>query len=89
MASSLDSIHEEDPDAKKAVLVTRRCIILGLVGATPASNPSLGSILQQGYLNAVKQWMDEILHGSVGELFSKCRMHGCPNLEILKLFLST
>mmetsp|Transcript_25460 Transcript_25460/g.47448 ORF Transcript_25460/g.47448 Transcript_25460/m.47448 type:complete len:872 (-) Transcript_25460:2332-4947(-) len=66
MASSLDSVPGDDPEKKKAILISRRCIILALVGATPTSNSSLDVILQNGYLSTVKQWMDAILNGSVG-----------------------
>lgn len=68
MASNLESIPG-DPDTKKAVLITRRCIILTLVASTPTENTTLDLILQNGYLSEVKLWMDDILKGFVGEFF--------------------
>ncbi|KAG7346295.1 RNA recognition motif containing protein [Nitzschia inconspicua] len=66
MASGLDCVAGEDVANKKAILVSRRCLILALVGSTPVDSSSLGTILQNGYLSSVRTWMDEILSGSVG-----------------------
>jgi len=71
MASNLESIPG-DPDTKKAVLITRRCIILTLVASTPTENTTLDLILQNGYLSEVKLWMDDILKGFVGEFSHQC-----------------
>jgi hypothetical protein len=67
MASSLDCIPTGDQETKKAILISRRSIILGLVGSTPPSNASLDTILRNGYLSTAKQWMDDVLNGSIGE----------------------
>jgi hypothetical protein len=67
MASSLDGIAGETIESKKEILVSRRCIILALVGSTPIDTNALNIILTEGYLNAVKYWMDDILSGSVGK----------------------
>lgn len=69
MAASVDNIpgDETDLNKKKAILECRRCIILAIVGATPATNPSLPRILSNGYLGIVKNWLDDILKGSVGK----------------------
>lgn len=56
-----------DGATQAAVLAQRRCIILAIVGATPTSNSALESILQAGFLSAVKTWLDDILNGTVGE----------------------
>lgn len=69
MASNLERISG-DPDTKKAILISRRCIILTLVASTPTENTTLDLILQNGYLSEVKLWMDDILKGFVGEFFS-------------------
>jgi hypothetical protein len=68
MASSLDSIPSGDVETKKAILISRRSIILALVGSTPPSIASLDRILINGYLSTAKNWMDDVLVGSVGEL---------------------
>jgi hypothetical protein len=67
MASGTESVAGDDIERTKAILVSRRCIILALVGSTPVGNTSLDLILQNGYLSSVKLWMDDILSGSVGE----------------------
>lgn len=67
MASILDSVATEDIERKKAALISRRCLVLALVGSTPSSVSSLDLILQNGYLSSVKAWMDDILGGSLGE----------------------
>jgi hypothetical protein len=66
MASSHNSIAGDTNEAKKEILVSRRCIVLALVGSTPIDASILTSILKDGYLSIVKHWMDEILSGSVG-----------------------
>jgi hypothetical protein len=71
MASNLESISG-DPDTKKAILITRRCIILTLVASTPTGNTTLDLILQNSYLSEVKLWMDDILKGFVGEFYHQC-----------------
>ena len=67
MCANVDSMPGADAESKKAALVSRRCIALALVGSTPSSNSSLSTILQDGYLGTVKQWMDDTLSGAVGE----------------------
>ena len=53
--------------ASSEVIEFRRCIILAIVGLTPAESPSLKAVLDSGYLSEVKKWYDEILQGAVGE----------------------
>jgi hypothetical protein len=67
MASSLDGLAGDAIEIKKAILVSRRCIILALVGSTPIDTSSLTIILKDGYLSTVKHWMDDILSGSLGK----------------------
>lgn len=67
MASSLDSVVGKDIEPKKGTLISRRCLVLALVGSTPSSVSSLDLILQNGYLSSVKTWLDDILDGSLGE----------------------
>jgi hypothetical protein len=57
-----------DTDTQRDILAQRRCIILAIVGSTPASNSSLTLILDSGYLTCVKAWLDDILSGLVGEI---------------------
>ena len=52
---------------KTVVLEQRRCIILGLVAATPSTYPCLDRLLDSGYLDYVKTWLEDILSGT-GEL---------------------
>jgi hypothetical protein len=56
-----------DPDTQNAILAQRRCIILAIVGSTPASNRSMTLIMESGYLSCVKLWLDDILSGLIGE----------------------
>jgi hypothetical protein len=58
-------------DMTKAALEYRRCIVLGLVGSTSSTNPALERILESGYLDHVKTWLEDILSGTVGESFLK------------------
>lgn len=55
-----------------AILISRRAIVLTLVGSTPIENAMLDTILRNGYLSTVKLWMDGILKGTLGELDSRC-----------------
>jgi len=55
-----------DYNSRNAVLVSRRAIVLTLVGSTPMETTVLHTILQNGYLSVVKIWMDDILKGSIG-----------------------
>jgi hypothetical protein len=75
MADNIDSLSGDLVESKKAILAQRRCIILAIVGATPSSNTTLASVLENGFLSTVKSWLDDILGGSVGELvFSFLRL---------------
>jgi len=56
-----------DPETQAAILAQRRCVILAIVGSTPASNSSLTFIMESGFLSSVKSWVDAILSGVVGE----------------------
>jgi hypothetical protein len=60
----------DEPQSKIAALVSRRCIVLALVGSTPCGNSSLSAVLQNGYLSTVKLWMDDTLSGKVGEFIA-------------------
>jgi hypothetical protein len=57
-------------ELKNAALEYRRCIILGLVGSTSSTSPALERILENGYLDHVKIWLDDILNGTAGESVS-------------------
>jgi hypothetical protein len=48
-------------------LEQRRTILLAVVAGTPKSSASLARILSEGFLNSVKQWLDEVLSSAVGE----------------------
>ena len=67
MAESVDGVVADLPETRKAVVAYRRCIILAVVGSTPASSQALERILSNGFLSTVKLWLDEILNGAVGE----------------------
>eukprot|EP00537_Pseudo-nitzschia_pungens_P006995 CAMPEP_0172356736 /NCGR_PEP_ID=MMETSP1060-20121228/1115_1 /TAXON_ID=37318 /ORGANISM="Pseudo-nitzschia pungens, Strain cf. cingulata" /LENGTH=836 /DNA_ID=CAMNT_0013077035 /DNA_START=71 /DNA_END=2584 /DNA_ORIENTATION=+ len=49
-----------------AVLVSRRSIILTIVGSTAIESSVLELILQNGYLVGVKRWMDDVMKGTIG-----------------------
>ena len=57
-------------NVSKESLEFRRCIILAIVGSTSVDSGSLKAVLESGYLATVKTWYDQILQGSVGELFT-------------------
>ena len=66
-ASTMDSAPGDNEDKKKAVLEQRRAILLTAVSETPSENPTVPKILEDGYLNSVKVWLDEVLNKTVGE----------------------
>uniref|UniRef100_A0A7S4AAD9 RRM domain-containing protein n=2 Tax=Pseudo-nitzschia australis TaxID=44445 RepID=A0A7S4AAD9_9STRA len=55
-----------DSNNKNAILISRRSTIVTIIGSTPIENSTLDTVLQNGYLGAVKLWMDDILKGTVG-----------------------
>ena len=63
----MDSAPGDNEDKKKAVLEQRRAILLTAVSETPSENPTVPKILEDGYLNSVKVWLDEVLNKTVGE----------------------
>jgi hypothetical protein len=67
MGNSSDGVPG-DLDTQGAILAQRRCIILAIVGSTPASNSSMALIMESGFLSSVKLWLDDIMSGLVGEL---------------------
>ena len=71
MAESVDGVIADVPETRKAVVAYRRCIILAVVGSTPASSQALERILSNGFLSTVKLWLDQILNGAVGESTSR------------------
>mmetsp|Transcript_27438 Transcript_27438/g.65869 ORF Transcript_27438/g.65869 Transcript_27438/m.65869 type:complete len:746 (+) Transcript_27438:1751-3988(+) len=62
----MEVVPGSNEEAKIANLVARRSIILALVGSTPEGNTSVDQILANGYLGAVKLWLNDILKGTVG-----------------------
>lgn len=52
----------------KEVLEFRRCIVIAVVGSTPVESASVRAVLDGGYLDHVKTWYDQILHGKVGKI---------------------
>ena len=69
-ASGTEVVPGTNEEAKIANLVARRSIILALVGSTPEGNDSVDEILANGYLGAVKLWLNDTLKGTVGTFFS-------------------
>ena len=71
-------IDTSDPAVCKSTLDFRRCILLAVVGATPAGSPSVDLILANGYLDNVKSWLDDTLSSSEGRIsFILCGL-SCP-----------
>ena len=66
-ASGIEAVPGSDENNKKMVLELRRVLILALVGGTPKTNPSLDRVLETFYLVEVKNWLEDVLSGSVGE----------------------
>lgn len=67
MASGvLDIPGNIDLEAKAAMLSQRRCILLAMLDATPASNGVVSTILHNGLLLDIKPWLDDILNNMVG-----------------------
>lgn len=65
---------------KKNILVYRRCILLAVAGSTPSTHPSVAKVVNGGFLDSVKRWLDQILDGSVGALIG--------SLKAVSFFLS-
>jgi hypothetical protein len=57
---------ELDLYQKRAVVEQRRCILLAIIGSTPDTNPTMNTILSNGFLDVVKSWLDDILNGAIG-----------------------
>lgn len=55
-----------DEESRKRALILRRCMLLAVAGGTPPDSPSLSQALAKGYLDSVKNWLDDILSGSIG-----------------------
>jgi hypothetical protein len=55
-----------DTNVKRKIIDYRRCIILAVIGGTPIETASLTSVVLGGFLNSVKQWLDEILSSPLG-----------------------
>ena len=64
--SCVENIGSANPASDRRTLDYRRCVVLAIVGATPAESPSVGRILTNGYLDSVKLWLDDTLSGSEG-----------------------
>ena len=64
MAESTDGVVAE-LETKHAAMAFRRCIILAVVGSTPANSQALERILKNGFLSTVKLWLDQILRNTV------------------------
>lgn len=69
----------DSEEAKKAILVQRRSMILAIVQGTPPESPSMTRLLEDGFLSVVKGWLDDVLSGSVGEYC--CRSVGASTVE--------
>ena len=63
----MENAPGDSEDKKKAVLEQRRAILLTAVSETPSDNPTVAKILEGGYLNSVKLWLDEVLNKTVGK----------------------
>ena len=67
MCQSIDNIPGSLENTKRvAALEQRRCVLLAILSATPANNPSLNRILANGLLTSMRSWLDDILNGTVG-----------------------
>ena len=67
MASSvLDIPGNIDLEAKAAMLAQRRAVLLSVIGSTPASNESVISVLNNGFIGTTKAWLDDVLNSVVG-----------------------
>ena len=67
LTASETSFLHGDSNERNAILVSRRSVVLTLVGSTPTENAVLHTILQKGYLSVVKIWMDDVFKGSLGK----------------------
>lgn len=74
-AQGIDTVPGADENQKKAVLELRRVLILTLIGGTPKSNPSLDRVLETEYLSEVKNWLEDILQGTVGMCRQRTRFY--------------
>jgi hypothetical protein len=87
-AESSEKIPGASDEIKKAVLEQRRAIILAIVGATPDSSPSLERVLSNDYLSGVKDWLDQVLDGSVGKLRVTSISTSIGSVVFVRVFLS-
>ena len=62
-----EKVTPDTDDPKKNLMVQRRSILLAVVAGTPADSPTLEKVLAEGYLNAVKIWLDDVLEHAVGK----------------------
>lgn len=63
----MERITPDCDDQKKTLMIQRRTILLAIVAGTPADSPTLERVIAEGYLNAVKIWLDDVLQNSAGE----------------------
>jgi hypothetical protein len=63
----MEKIGPDSDEQKKNRMIQRRTILLAVVAGTPADSPTLSRIIDEGYLSAVKIWLDDVLQNSVGE----------------------
>lgn len=69
----MERILPDSDVQKKSLMVQRRTILLAIVAGTPADSPTLERVVAQGYLNAVKIWLDDVLERSIGKFnFDYC-----------------
>jgi len=64
--SVLDIPGNIDLEAKAAMLAQRRTVLLSVIGSTPASNAAVTSVLNDGFLETIKAWLDDVLNSVVG-----------------------
>ncbi|GAX15482.1 hypothetical protein FisN_8Lh217 [Fistulifera solaris] len=66
-------------------MIQRRTILLAVVAGTPADSPTLSRIIDEGYLSAVKMWLDDVLQHSVGSVDFLLHLLTCiVNLPVTK-----
>ncbi len=63
----MEKISPDSDEQKKSLMVQRRTILLAVVAGTPADSPILSRIIDEGYLSAVKMWLDDVLQHFVGK----------------------
>ena len=86
---SLSRIPSDSDDTKKSFLQARRAVILAVVQQTKDTK-TLEELVDGGYLNAIKLWLDQILDGTVGKSrpYPRFGFISCESLSLTVVYFT-